>query len=41
MVAEITYKLAANTSGQVFFATITTVSIRCLVENFQLICDSE
>ena len=37
--AEITRMLAAkNTRRQFFFVIATTTSIRCLVQNFQLIC---
>ena len=39
--AETTRKLAASTRWQFFFVASTTVSTRCLVQNFQLICYSQ
>ena len=39
--AEITRILAANIRRQFFFVITTTVSTRCQVENFQLICYSQ
>ena len=39
--AEITRILAANIRGQFFFVIATTVSTRCLVQNFQLIFYSQ
>ena len=41
VMAEITRILAANICRQFFFVMTTTVSTRCLVENFQLICYSQ
>ena len=38
--AEITRKLDANTRSQ-FFVITNIKSIRCLVENFQLICSND
>ena len=39
--AEITRILAANIRRQFFFVITTGASIRCLVQNFQLICYSQ
>ena len=39
--AKITRILAANICEQFFFVINTAVSIRCLVENFELICYSQ
>ena len=39
--AETTRKLAASTRWQFFFVASTTVSIRCLVQSFQLMCYSQ
>ena len=41
VMAEITPTLAVNIRRQCFFVIITTVSTRCLVQNFQLICYSQ
>ena len=41
VMAEITRILAANTRSKFFFVITNTVSSRCLVENFQLICYSQ
>ena len=39
--AEITRILAANIRRQSFFVITNTVSTRCLVQHFQLICYSQ
>ena len=39
--AEIIRILAANICGQFFFVITTTAGTRCLVQNFQLICNSQ
>ena len=39
--AEIIRILAANIRRKIFFVISTTASIRCLVQNFQLICHSQ
>ena len=41
VMAKITRILAANICRQLFFVINTVASIRCLVQNFQLICYSQ